>query len=460
MNSFNSKNSLLSPPKRSTFSKFLTLLFLLFFIFSAWVSFEAYTFLSTPAETPGKKIVITVTAGSSFDKVAWALKKEHAITDVKKFKLLAKYKGDLGKVKVGNFSIDTNWTPSKVLYQITKGPEILSRLSFREGLTWWQTAKEIEKQKFARYDDFVAVIHDPEFLKEHAIPFDSAEGFLFPETYFLSRPKTLDREQAKNIASILVKTFWRKTAGVWKRLPSAKGENLPRGYGKAVANIGKDISGLPPLPKEPDPTLQEAASDDIEQEPNAPYEDEEALTEDADQLQDIDENAIKKANSEPVLYGKDPSAVGNFTPPTSPANISPESLKNLVILASLVERETGLSVERPRVAGVYANRLRINMLLQCDPSVMYGIGPSFTRPLKRSQLTDETNPYNTYKRRGLPPGPIGSVGVPALTAALMPENHDYLYFVATGKGRGHTFSKTLAQHNKAVRVYRLTSRRK
>lgn len=134
-------------------------------------------------------------------------------------------------------------------------------------------------------------------------------------------------------------------------------------------------------------------------------------------------------------------------------------LKRLIILASVVEKETAIDSERPRVAGVYANRLQKNMLLQADPTVIYGLGATFDGNLRRKHLDDPANPYNTYQRPGLPPGPICSFGIAALAAAIAPEKHDYLYFVAKTDGGEHAFSTNLNDHNRAVRQY-LQNRRK
>ncbi len=131
----------------------------------------------------------------------------------------------------------------------------------------------------------------------------------------------------------------------------------------------------------------------------------------------------------------------------------PMARHRLVILASIVEKETSIPEERPRVAGVYANRLARGMLLQADPTVIYGLGETFTGNLTRTQLHDRGNPYNTYAHPGLPPGPICSPGLAALQAAAAPEDHEYLYFVASGDG-GHYFSRTLAEHAMAVQRYR------
>ncbi len=130
-----------------------------------------------------------------------------------------------------------------------------------------------------------------------------------------------------------------------------------------------------------------------------------------------------------------------------------ETLKTCVILASIVEKETAVDAERPRVAGVYQNRLDRGMLLQADPTVIYGLGKDFDGNLRRKHLDDPANPYNTYQRSGLPPGPICSFGTTALAAALQPEAHAYLYFVAKVDGGEHAFSTNLNDHNKAVRRY-------
>lgn len=129
-------------------------------------------------------------------------------------------------------------------------------------------------------------------------------------------------------------------------------------------------------------------------------------------------------------------------------------LKRLVILASIVEKETALESERARVAGVYTNRLAKNMLLQADPTVIYGLGPTFSGRLLYRHLDDRKNPYNTYQLPGLPPGPICSFGMSALKAAISPESHQFFYFVADSNGKGHVFSRTLEEHNKAVQKYR------
>jgi UPF0755 protein len=133
--------------------------------------------------------------------------------------------------------------------------------------------------------------------------------------------------------------------------------------------------------------------------------------------------------------------------PDSPLRSATDAL----VLASIVEKETAASADRGLVAGVFVNRLRINMPLQTDPTVIYGLGTSFDGNLRKRDLQTDT-PYNTYTRRGLPPTPIAMPGKAALLAAVKPEATKALYFVARGDGRSE-FSETLADHNRAVNQY-------
>jgi UPF0755 protein len=124
-----------------------------------------------------------------------------------------------------------------------------------------------------------------------------------------------------------------------------------------------------------------------------------------------------------------------------------------LILASIVEKETALAAERPRIAGVFTTRLRRGMRLQTDPTVIYGLGPGFDGNLRRADLQRD-GPYNTYTRAGLPPTPIALPGAEALRAAVAPDERGELYFVATGLPDGsHEFSRTLAEHEAAVKRY-------
>lgn len=128
-----------------------------------------------------------------------------------------------------------------------------------------------------------------------------------------------------------------------------------------------------------------------------------------------------------------------------------QSADDALVLASIVEKETGLGADRGKVAGVFVNRLRLGMPLQTDPTVIYGLGADFDGNLRKRDLLTDT-PYNTYTRSGLPPTPIAMPGKAALLAAVRPEPTKALYFVSRGDGHSE-FSETLADHNRAVNQY-------
>lgn len=132
-----------------------------------------------------------------------------------------------------------------------------------------------------------------------------------------------------------------------------------------------------------------------------------------------------------------------------------DTVEEAIILASIVERETGKPEERPHVAGIFINRLNRNIRLQTDPTLIYGIDRKgfLDRGLKRSELEDASNPYNTYQINGLPPTAIAHPGKASIEAVLHPMETEDIYFVANGTG-GHAFAKTLAEHTKNVAKWR------
>ncbi len=133
------------------------------------------------------------------------------------------------------------------------------------------------------------------------------------------------------------------------------------------------------------------------------------------------------------------------------AGLPLKSPEDVLILASIVEKETGQAADRPEIAGVFINRLKIGMRLQTDPSVIYGLGDKFDGNLRRADLTTDT-PWNTYTRAGLPRTPIAMPGRASLMAAVQPASTSSLYFVARGDGSSH-FSRSLDEHNRAVNKF-------
>lgn len=195
-----------------------------------------------------------------------------------------------------------------------------------------------------------------------------------------------------------------------------------------------------------------------------------AAARDADLIRDVDLDATDlEGYLFPDTYalprGSDASSVvrvmvGRFKDVLTPellraAEARDLSVRQLVTLGSLVEKETARSDERPLVAGVYTNRLRIGMGLQCDPTVIYALTRAgrFDGNLRREDLLFDS-PYNTYRYPGLPPGPIAAPGLAALRAAASPADHDYLYFVSRNDG-SHVFARTLAEHNRNVQRFQI-----
>ncbi|MDP2561683.1 endolytic transglycosylase MltG [Psychrobium sp. 1_MG-2023] len=136
---------------------------------------------------------------------------------------------------------------------------------------------------------------------------------------------------------------------------------------------------------------------------------------------------------------------------TRDENLAFENIEQVLVIASIIEKETAIASERTTVASVFNNRLKRRMRLQTDPTVIYGVADEYNGDITRAHLRDK-NPFNTYVIKGLPPAPIAMASWESIEAALNPKDTNYLYFVASGDG-GHNFSTNLAEHNRALRRY-------
>lgn len=332
------------------FKRILVLLVLLVLLAGGFAAWQAYRFLATPPESPGRDMAVTIPPGSNFDQIAGLLHREGLITDPAGFKLLARYTKQDARLKAGEYLLNTGLTPQRVLDLLVSGQAVLYRLSVPEGLTVHSIAKLVEQAGLGSAESFEKAARDKDLLEKYAITAASAEGFLFPETYLLTKKPGND---ARYVAEAMLAQFRKNVAKVWP-------QGAPEG----------------------------------------------------------------------------------------------RELFDMVILASIVEKETGQAVERGKIAGVFANRLQKKMLLQTDPTIIYGLGEKFDGNLRRIHLDDPKNLYNTYQHPGLPPGPICNPGLEALKAAASPEAHDFLYFVSRNDGT-HYFSKSLDEHNNAVARFQL-----
>jgi len=330
--------------------KTLMAILVLFLLIALSGSILASHYAFLPIERSGRELIIRIESGQTLLQIAEKLEEQQVIAHPGLFALLGRLSGTATGIQAGEFRIDTRWSRLKLLEHLHSGTAIVHRLQIPEGLTWWEIGKLVQESDLASFEDFSAQVHNATLLAAHNIPAQSAEGFLFPETYSFQKR---EGKAAHSIVSRMLEQFWKATGPIWGNEPPGR-----------------------------------------------------------------------------------------------------ERVLRLVTLASLVEKETAVAEERRRIAGVFTNRLERGMRLQCDPTVIYGLGRSFDGNLQRRDLRDSSNPYNTYAHAGLPPGPICSPGLASIKAAANPAEHDYLYFVATGDG-GHHFSSNLREHNKAVRKYQL-----
>ncbi len=314
--------------------------------FAAWLLGYGYADLEI-----GNTLQFSLKQGSSLRSAARQMQTAGVLDSPWQFELLARIFGDASRIQAGNYELGGNITPVALLRKITSGDRSQDQITLVEGWTLAQMRAALDAHAAIKHDTHG--IAESEIVARLGIPYPSAEGLFFPDTYYFANG-TSDAailQRAYRVMQSQLATLW-----------NARADGLPL---------------------------------------DNPYQ--------------------------------------------------------ALILASIIEKETGQPDERPMIAAVFVNRLKFGMKLQTDPTVIYGLGSAFDGNLRKRDLLAD-GPYNTYMRDGLPPTPIALPGLAALTAALDPAPSKALYFVARGDGTSH-FSTSLAEHERAVTKYQKRGKR-
>ena len=302
-------------------------------------------------EKSNKISIVDVPPGKTFYQLAHELEAKKIISSAKLFKALIWLHGRPA-LRQGEYEISSDMSLWKIFNQFKDGKARVFKVSFPEGFNHYEMAETLKNHNYSETEQFLNLVWDKNFIKKTLNKnLESLEGYLFPDTYYLTKYMP---------AEDLIKNMTQKFLIVYQGLNKA------------------------PL--------------------------EMSLTD-----------------------------------------------HQVVILASIVEKETGASKERPLIAGVFFNRLKKDMKLQTDPTILYSLyltrGFDIVKNIKKEDILFDS-PYNTYVVKGLPPNPIANPGQESLQAVFKPEESDYLYFVSKNDG-SHKFSKTYEEHEKAVYKYQI-----
>jgi UPF0755 protein len=302
-------------------------------------------FDSNPAGNWEGKLVL-VPKGSPLPEVVEIFREGGVLPHPLAFRALVLLTFSGRRLHYGEYAFPTPPSAFEAWRRLVRGDVIKYEVTVPPGANLYDVAELLEKKKLAKAEAFLAMAASPIVLRRLEIPGESAEGYLFPDSYIFVKPVT-----PEEILEFMVRQFRRE---------------------------------VPP-------------------------------------------DAEKRAKEAGL------------------------SLHQVVTIASIIEKETGIEEEKPIVSAVIRRRLALDMPLQMDPTVIYGV-KRFDGTVTRKDLRT-AGPYNTYLNRGLPPGPIANPGLAALAAALNPSKAEYLYFVSRNDG-SHTFSRTLPEHNRAVEQFR------
>jgi UPF0755 protein len=333
----------------------------------AFVVNRALTYPDTAHEGTVEPVPVPVEAGMSFPRIASLLADRGVIDRPRWFRLYAMQRGVTTKVRSGDYVLRGNMTPREVLDTLLAGvQEETVRVTIPEGLHMLEIFGIIAAAGVAPADELEKLARDPAFLSGHGIDGDTADGYLFPDTYQFRVPSRADQVLATMIEQHRL---------VWDRIRR-------------------------------------------------------------EHARDIDQLRRRLGWTD----------------------------RDILTMAAIVEKEAAVAAERPRIAQVFSNRLTSPSFqprtLDTDPTIRYGCMVPLaksegcrkwdpTQRLRRAQLDDTENPYNTYQHEGLPPGPICNPGEAALTATVNPDGSNFFYFVARNDGT-HVFSRTRQEHERAV----------
>jgi UPF0755 protein len=327
--------------------KFLTLSFLALCLVFGFYAFQFYRFTQNPLPISEQGYVLTISPGTSVQKIAAILYKDKIIHHRTWFLVWVRWNDAFGKLKAGEYLVKPGTRLTELIQQMVEGRVIQYALTIVEGWTFERLMVEINQAPKLAHT--LTGLKNEEIMKKIGHPLEHPEGRFLPETYYFPAGTS-------DVAFL-------------QRAYQAMAKNLMQLWANRVSNL--------PL--------------------QSPY--------------------------------------------------------HALILASIIEKESCVVEEYQEIAGVYVRRLQKNMPLQADPTVIYGLGNTYTGRLFKEDLKKLT-PYNTYAKVGLPPTPIAMPSLRSLEAALHPKAGETLYFVAKEDGRGHVFSKTLEEHNQAVLQYR------
>ncbi|MBX2996242.1 MAG: endolytic transglycosylase MltG [Bdellovibrionaceae bacterium] len=313
------------------------------------------SFVQSPASKRDLDVVYEVVPGRTFSAVAKDLEEREVIRNAALFSIFARIRGEANKMKAGEYLFRLNMTPAEVLSVLLSGKSVGRNFTVSEGLNIFEIADLVERAGLGAKGEFLKLARDPKFAESVlGVKAGSLEGYLFPETYQITKYSTV-----RDLIQAMVAKF---------------------------------------------------------------------------------HDAYRPLDAQAQSLGW--------------------TRHQVVTLASIIEKETGAPEERPLISSVFHNRLRKGMLLQTDPTVLYAkarkAGTMIEISITRADLRMEDD-YNTYFRKGLPPGPIANPGAEALRAALNPQASEFLFFVSQNDGT-HIFSKEYKDHQAAVNRFQLDAK--